>query len=284
MDPRLKDLPLEQIQTAPLLQVRSDKVLSGSERDRKSQELEQQHQRLLRIIDSGSYLEPIQVIEENGTFLVFDGHHRLEAYLERLPASARVPVEILPYSFADALAKGYMVNALHGASLRDRERTQACFRSLLFSADEIPTSELQLQGISLSLAQKLKKAAVQLKQETAISPSDSVEVRLDKVRIWTKQEIKRNGEHTGGRPSFVRDEHGIPSYRYVLERKALPAELSDEARLGQMVAALEKHLESDPFTFRQAVKRLSKRHDLKIRVSNWEVSKSSEGLEDNDDL
>jgi hypothetical protein len=267
------EVRLDQIQTHPLLQVRSDNVLSVTERDQKESDLQKQHERLLTVIQAGSYIDPIQVIrtapENTEEFLVFDGHHRLLAYQELKQPSDTIKVELLGHSLQDALKLGYTVNATHGAALRDKERTHACFRSLLFCHDEIQTKDLQVHGIGERLAQKLKQAAKVLKSEADIYQNDNADQILKKLQAWTRVEIKRQKEGiTNGKPTFLRDEHLIPSYRYVLDRKPANVEEPEGVRLARMIEQMKVYAQNDPDLFRKAIKRLSREYDLQIRVKN----------------
>lgn len=276
------EVRLDQIQTHPLLQVRSDNVLSVTERDQKESDLQKQHERLLTVIQAGSYIDPIQVIrtapENTEEFLVFDGHHRLLAYQEVKQPSDTIKVELLGHSLQDALKLGYTVNATHGAALRDKERTHACFRSLLFCRDEIPTKDLQVHGIGERLAQKLKQAAKILKSEADVYQTDTADQILKKIQTWTRVEIKKHGKGFGSRrPVFTTDEHMIPSYRYVLDRKPINVEEPEGVRLARMIEQMKVYVQNDPDLFRKAVKQLSREYDLQIRVKNQKVQRDEDG-------
>lgn len=274
----LIDLRLDQIQTHPLLQVRSDNVLSVTEREQKEADLLKQHDRLVNIIDAGADIDPIQVIRSGlEGFLVFDGHHRLQAYQDLKQPSDIIRVKLLDHSLQEALKLGYTVNATHGAALRDTERTHACFRSLVFTHDEIPTKDLQVHGIGERLAQKLKQAAKKLKEEADVYTSDDTDQILKKVQAWTRKEMKKQGDGiTNGKPTFIRDEHLIPSYRYVLNRKPTNVEESEATRLARMIDQMKSYVENDPDLFRKAVKRLSRDYDLNIRVKNQKADDNDE--------
>lgn len=280
------EVRLDQIQTHPLLQVRSDNVLSVTERDQKESDLQKQHERLLTVIQAGSYIDPIQVIrtapENTEEFLVFDGHHRLLAYQELKQPSDTIRVELLGHSLQDALKLGYTVNATHGAALRDKERTHACFRSLLFCHDEIPTKDLQVHGIGERLAQKLKQAAKMLKSEADVYPNDNADQILKKIQAWTRAEIRRQKESiTNGKPTFLRDEHLIPSYRYVLDRKPANVEEPEGVRLARMIDQMKVYVQNDPELFRKAVKVLSREYSLQIRVKNLKAEEAKGQEDDN---
>jgi hypothetical protein len=275
------EVRLDQIQTHPLLQVRSDNVLSVTERDQKESDLQKQHERLLTVIQAGPYIDPIQVIrstpENSEEFLVFDGHHRLLAYKDLKQPHDIVKVELLDHSLQDAPKLGYTVNATHGAALRDKERTHACFRSLLFCHEEIPTKDLQVHGIGERLAQKLKQAAKILKSEADVYQKDNADQILKKIQAWTRGEIKKHGKGFGsGRPAFITDEHMIPSYRYVLDRKPINVEEPEGVRLARMIEQMKVYVQNDPDLFRKAVKQLSREYDLQIRVKNQKVQRDED--------
>jgi hypothetical protein len=195
---QLTTLPISSIETDPRLQVRSHNLLSAGLQTSKEARLEDQHDRLVNTIKAGGDVEPIRVIKSDSDsldendfgptadYLVFDGHHRLDAYRAHSPLdNPDVPVELLPYSFKEALSLGFTVNMAHGEGLTDKERTQAALRSCVYSPTDTKPKDIKgVVGIAQSTAEKITRAARRLKEEADIQPEDTPDEIDGKVRSW----------------------------------------------------------------------------------------------------
>lgn len=265
----IKSLPLDEIKTDPRLQVRSPKLLAGGEKAAKDIRLGEMHQRLVNCLESGEELAPIKVIEHKGEYLVFDGHHRLKAYQEVFPFDNRkVPVEIERLTYREALGKGFTVNADHGEGLHSSERSQAALRSCIYSPFEVKAKDLvSKQGISESVSQKVTRAARRLKKEAAISPKDNPNVIDRKVSKWI-EELPKGVFSADGKRLFKIDDHGFPTYRFILEKKAGRDVESDEMKIAQIQKTLEGLVDEDYYAFRKALKKVahSSNRDLRITI------------------
>lgn len=279
---KLTTLPLDLIETDSRLQVRTSKMLSTYSQAAKQVRLDDQHDRIVHVIESGSNLKAIEVIQHKGSYLVFDGHHRLKAYRDAYPLdNPEVPVVILPLTYREALAQGYTVNMDHGEGLDATERSQSSLRSCVYSSTKIKAKDLQqAAGFSLSLAQKITRAAKLLKEEAEIVSTDTPRTIDEKVSQWCqKQPPQCYGSDK--RPLFKIDDHGFPNYRFVLERKHTRDTTSDAQKVERMVKTLEGLVDDDWDIFREALRKVARKtnRDLNITVHRVEESKEPE---DND--
>ena len=277
-------LPLSEITTDFRLQVRTDRMLQRGQKEVKNIRLEVMVDRIATSLEAGQEIEPIKVIRHDGEYLVFDGHHRLKAYQEAFPNDdPQVAVKIMPYSYHEALAEGYSVNTNHGEGLHDNERSQAALRSCVYSPEDIKAKALQREGIKERLAQKITQAARVLKEEAEIKPSDSPDEIDEKIAAWMAQ-LPRDLYRLEGSPRFKVDDHGFPSYRFILERRGNIQEPNQAARIAAITKTLQAIVDEDTIAFLKALKKVAhkKNRDLNITVHRIEEPKYDEDDEDAD--
>ncbi|UAA39603.1 ParB-like nuclease domain-containing protein [Paraneptunicella aestuarii] len=277
-------LPLSEITTDFRLQVRTDAMLQRGQKEVKGLRLEAMVDRIATSLEAGQKIEPIKVIRHGGEYLVFDGHHRLKAYQEAFPNDdPQVAIEIMPFSYHEALAKGYYVNTTHGEGLNDTERSQAALRSCVYSHEDIKAKALQREGIKERLAQKITQAARQLKKEAEINPSDNPDEIDEKIGAWINR-LPRNCYSSDGARLFKLDDHRFPTYRFILERKANTREPTQTARVAALTKTLEAIVDEDYIVFLKALKKVAHKNnrDLNITVHRIEEPKYYEDDEDAD--
>ncbi|QTH72033.1 ParB/RepB/Spo0J family partition protein [Pseudoalteromonas xiamenensis] len=263
-----------EIQTDPNLQVRSSSAFDD-DLTNESESLKAMRNRIRQVVTAGHHVEPIKLIKCDGEYFVFDGHNRLEVYQEIAEKqSLKIPAIVLPYTRKEALAQGYRVNTQHGVAVSLGDSTKAAFRACVYSYNAIQTKDLTQNGLSDSLAQKLRRAAKILIEEAEISEEDSAETIQSKVIAWTGRMAKKYGRADGAN-TIPRDHLGFPSYRFVLERKT-PAKFNEKQRIAQLADKLEKIAQADPDIFLAALKKISRndRLDLPIRISKRKLDSS----------
>ncbi|MCV6626099.1 MAG: ParB N-terminal domain-containing protein [Cellvibrionaceae bacterium] len=261
--------------------------LSSREREAKGLRLGAQHSRLVNCIEAGGTLDPIQVIDNGGVYLVVDGHHRLEAYADAFPLdNPDVPVEILPWSYAEALGKGHLINASHGEGLSLKEKSPAALRACVYSDREIKAKELvATQGCGQSVAAKVTRAAKILRQEAGIEHGDSPDAIDEKVGQWL-EDLPREYRNAEGRLSFKLDSHGFPPYLFILQRRPVKEFKSDAATVERLAKRMEGMLDEEGAdTFRAALKKVARasRRDLHItvhRIPMQEPAQEDDGAEE----
>jgi hypothetical protein len=274
-------LPLSDIETDQRLQVRTDKMLPGGTQAAKGLRLDEQHHRLVNILESGSNLEPVKVIKHKESYLVFDGHHRLKAYEDAFPlGNPEVPVEVLSLSYREALAQGFTVNANHGEGLHVVERSQAALRSCIYSNTEIKAKELkQKQGVSQSLAEKITRAARLLKQDAKLNQNDSPRVIDEKISVWIST-LPRPLFKADGKPLFKLDDHGFPSYRFILERKVGRDIDPEKFKVEKIAKTLEAIIDEDYDAFRKALKKVAHVSNRNLQITMHRIEEPQEHDED----
>jgi hypothetical protein len=266
--------PLE-IQTDPNLQVRSSSVF-GDDLTNEVESLKAMRSRIRQVVSAGHHVAPIELIKFNDEYFVFDGHNRLEVYQEIAEKQAiKIPAVVLPYTMKEALALSYRVNTQHGVAVSLGDSTKAAFRACIYSNNTIKTKDLTQQGLSESLAQKLRRAAKILIEEAKISTDDNPEIIQSKVKVWVSKMAKEYARSDGSN-TIPSDHLGFPSYRFVLERKT-PAQFNDKQRVAQLADKLEKIALADIDIFLAALKKISRndRLGLPLRVSKKKLVDSN---------
>lgn len=270
------------IHTDDRLQVRSKRSIKVDERDAVDKRLEDTRKRLFKVINAGEHVDPIEVFDNDGEWLVFDGHNRLAVYQKvRRKRDIKIPVKILPYSYQEALAKGYTVNTKHGVGLTEREASQAAFRSCVYSENEIPTNDLVQQGIGIRTAQMIKKAAKMLRDEAVIAIGDSPDQIASKVSRWCSDMLKK-GYAPAGSNRIHTDDHGFPRYRFVIEKKPVK-EPNEGYLIEHMAQTLEKLVGQDSDIFLRALKRISHKSRLGLPVTVKTNKKRNVKVDEDDD-
>jgi hypothetical protein len=239
-------------------------------------------------------VEPIRVIKSdsrdedgfgpNADYLVFDGHHRLEAFRDHSPLdSPDVPVEILPYSFKEALSLGYTVNMRHGEGLTDKERTQAALRSCVYNSSNPKPKDIKgAVGIAQSTAEKITRAARTLKEEADIQPNDTPDDIDKKVQKWVENhppEYYREGRH----PLFRVDSHGFPTYGFILDRKVGRENETDAFKVQRLVQKLVAIVDVDFYIFRAALKKVAHKKNRDLKVTVKDLNRQQVNAKDEDD-
>lgn len=277
-------LPLSEITTDFRLQVRTNAMLQRGEKEVKKIRLESMVDRIVNSLEAGQDIEPIKVIKHKDEYLVFDGHHRLKAYEYAFPYdNPQVSVEIMPFSYHEALAKGYYVNTSHGEGLNDTERSQAALRSCVYSPKDIKAKALQREGMKERLSQKITQAARQLKKEAGIKPKDSPRVIDQKVAAWIEK-LPRDCYSVDRSRLFKLDDHGFPTYRFILERKTYGKPDSDEARVEMFIKALEELVNEDFFAFRQALKKVAHKRNKALNITVHRMEPPRDEEEDDEEF
>lgn len=271
------------IQTDSRLQVRSKRSIKVDERDSVDKRLEDTRKRIYKVVSAGEHVDPIEVFDNDGEWLVFDGHNRLAVYQKiRKKRDIKIPVKVLPYSYREALSKGYTVNTRHGVGLTEREASQAAFRSCVYSENEIPTNDLVQQGIGIRTAQMIKKAAKVLRDEAAINSGDTIDQVASKVTRWCREMVKKGYSMRSGVDRIHTDDHGFPRYRFVLEKQ--PEQTPNESYMVQhMAETLEKLVKSNSDAFLKALRKISHKKRLDLPITVKTNKKRSEAKLEEDD-
>jgi hypothetical protein len=289
-------LPISSIETDSRLQVRSHNLLSAGLQTSKEARLDDQHDRLVNTLKAGGVVEPIRVIksdsdsrDEDGfspdsDYLVFDGHHRLKAFKDHSPLdNPEVPVEILPYSFKEALSLGYTVNMTHGEGLTDKERTQAALRSCVYNSSNTKPKDIKRAvGIAQSTAEKITRAARRLKDEADIQPNDTPGAIDKKVCQWVNDQPPEYYRE-GRLPLFRLDSHGFPTYGFILERKVGRENETDAFKVQRLVQKLEALVDEDYDIFRAALKKVAHKKNRDLKVTVKDLNRQQENVKDEDD-